>query len=219
MGDLSHLLAATSILKAVWQGLTRPKGQKFVVTAKGGDRSKRFVQTRLLALFMTLLLLTIAAIIRAFIVDPASDLHGAASLPLFWSWYNIVVLTLACLVCVEQPRFRRSERFDGRGSVARVTVGDRVHFYVIEDISTGGVRLRGVAPGPLGTALTLALDDRRLRASVVRAGPTDFAVAVEDSFKARAAMIRAVYSGRYDHGVAEVKPTQVAVGLARRLFD
>ena len=48
--------------KAVWQGLTRPKGQKFVVTAKGGDRSKRFVQTRLLALFMTLLLLTIAAI-------------------------------------------------------------------------------------------------------------------------------------------------------------
>ena len=35
MGDLSHLLAATSILKAVWQGLTRPKGQKFVVTAKG----------------------------------------------------------------------------------------------------------------------------------------------------------------------------------------
>ena len=138
---------------------------------------------------------------------------------MFWSWYNIVVLTLACLVCVEQPRFRRSERFDGRGSVARLIVGDRVQFYLIEDISTGGVRLRGVAPAPVGTALTLALDGRRLRASVVRAGATDFAVAVEDTFEARAAMIRSVYSGRYDPGVAEVKPTQVVVGLARRLFD
>jgi hypothetical protein len=63
------------------------------------------------------------------------------------------------------------------------------------------------------------LDGRRLRASVVRAGATDFAVAVEDTFEARAAMIRSVYSGRYDPGVAEVKPTQVVVGLARRLFD
>ena len=53
----------------------------------------------------------------------------------------------------------------------------------------------------------------------MRAGATDFAVAVEDTFEARAAMIRSVYSGRYDPGVAEVKPTQVVVGLARRLFD
>ena len=63
------------------------------------------------------------------------------------------------------------------------------------------------------------LDGRRLRASVVRAGATDFAVAIDDTFEARAAMIRSVYSGRYDPGVAEVKPMQVAVGLARRLFD
>ena len=32
-------------------------------------------------------------------------------------------------------------------------------------------------------------------------------------------MIRAVYSGRYDPGVAEVNPVQVALGLARRLFN
>ena len=219
MGDLSHLLAATSIVKAAWQGLTKPQGQKFVVTAKGGDRSKRFVQTRLLGFFMTLLALTIAGVCRAFIVDPPSDLNSAASLPLFWSWYNIVVLTLACLVCVEQPRFRRSERFDGRGSVARLIVDGRAMFFLIADISTGGMRLSGVAPGPIGATLTLLLDGERLGASIVRAGATDFAIAVEDSFEARAAMIRAVYSGRYDPGVADVNPARVAVGLARRLFD
>ena len=70
MGDLSHLLAATSIVKAVWQGLTKPKGQKFVVTAKGGDRSKRFVQTPLLATFHDPLVLTIAGVCHAFILDP-----------------------------------------------------------------------------------------------------------------------------------------------------
>jgi len=218
MGDLGLLLAATSVVKAVWQGLTRPQGQKFVVTAKGGDRSRRFVQLRVLAPFMILLTLTIAGVCRAFILDPPSDLHGAASLPLFWSWYNIFILTLASVVCIEQPRFRRSERFDGRGAVARLIVGDRIQFYLIEDISTGGVRLRGVAPAPTGTQLALLLDGRRLRASVVRAGATDFAVAIEDTFEARSAMIRSVYSGRYDPGVAEVKPMQVVVGLARRLF-
>jgi cellulose synthase (UDP-forming) len=219
MGDLSHLLAASSIVKAVWQGLTKPQGQKFVVTAKGGDRSKRFVQTRLLATFMALLVLTVAGVCRAFIVDPVSELSSSASLPLFWSWYNIVVLTLACIVCVEQPRFRRSERFDGRGSVARLIVDGRAMFFLIADISTGGMRLSGVAPGPVGAALTVLLDGRQLHASVVRAGATDFAIAVEDEFEARAAMIRAVYSGRYDPGVMEVSPVQVVVGLARRLFN
>ncbi len=136
-----------------------------------------------------------------------------------WSWRNVVVLTPACLVCVEQPRFRRSERFDGRGSVARLIVDGRPMFFLIEDISTGGMRLRGTAPGPVGAELTLFLDGGRLSASVVRAGATDFAIAVEDKFEARAAMIRAVYSGRYDPGVAEVNPVQVAVGLARRLFN
>ena len=219
MGDLGLLLAATSVVKAVWQGLTKPQGQKFVVTAKGGDRSRRHVQTRALAPFMALLALTIVGVCRAFFLDPSSDLRGAASLPLFWSWYNIFILTLACVVCIEQPRFRRSERFDGRGAVARLIVDGRAMFFLIEDISTGGMRLRGVAPAPVGAELTLFLDGRRLRAAVVRAGATDFAVAVEDDFEARAAMIRAVYSGRYDPGVAEIKPLQVALGLARRLFD
>jgi len=81
------------------------------------------------------------------------------------------------------------------------------------------MRLRGVAPGPVGAQLTLLIDGRRVGVVVARAGATEFAISVEDDFEARAAMIRAVYSGRYDPGVAEVKPSRVAVGLARRLFD
>ena len=39
-------------LKSVYRGLTKPLGQKFQVTAKGGDRSKRFIQTPMLTIFL-----------------------------------------------------------------------------------------------------------------------------------------------------------------------
>ncbi len=80
------------------------------------------------------------------------------------------------------------------------------------------MRLRGIAPAAVGAELTLLLDGKPLKAAVARAGATEFAIAVEDGFEARAAMIRAVYSGRYDPGVAEINPARVAVGVARRLF-
>ena len=44
MADLSQLLGATDITKSVFIGLFRPRGHKFQVTAKGGDRTKGFVQ-------------------------------------------------------------------------------------------------------------------------------------------------------------------------------
>ena len=55
MSDVTQLLAASQILQAVAHGLVKPKGHKFQVTAKGGDRSKRFVQWPLLKLFLVYL--------------------------------------------------------------------------------------------------------------------------------------------------------------------
>jgi cellulose synthase (UDP-forming) len=217
VGDVSHLLAATDIVKAVYQGLTKPKGQKFVVTAKGGDRTKRFVQTPLLTLFLTYLTLTIAGVCYAFVLDPGRNLLQSASLPLAWSWYNIVILTLACLVCIEQPRFRKSERFSG-GDRAWLIVDGREMAFAIEDISTGGMRLAGRAPLAVGEEATLVLGEERLRAVVVRAGASDFALAVEDGFAARAAMIRNVYSGRYSSEIEKIEPMRLFAGLARRVL-
>jgi cellulose synthase (UDP-forming) len=55
------LLAATEIVRSVIQGITRPTGHKFKVTAKGGDRSKRFVQWPMLKMFANYILLTMAS--------------------------------------------------------------------------------------------------------------------------------------------------------------
>ena len=62
MSDVTQLLAASQIVRAVVHGIIKPKGHKFQVTAKGGDRSKRFVQWPLLRVFLMFLALTLAGV-------------------------------------------------------------------------------------------------------------------------------------------------------------
>src|SRR5471030_1445630 len=69
MTDLSQYIAAPAVLKAVITGLVRPKGHKFKVTAKGGDRSQRFIEWPLLRIYGTALLITLLAIAYAFIIN------------------------------------------------------------------------------------------------------------------------------------------------------
>jgi len=217
INDLSQMLAATDIVKSVYRGLTKPKGQKFKVTAKGGDRSKMMVQFPLLAIFMTYLVLTVAGVCFAFVLDQTSSLRESASLALFWSWYNIIVLTLACIVCIEQPRKRKSERFDAL-DVAQFLDGAQSHSCRIKNISVGGMCLHGPSPAAVGTELHLVLAKTNLRATVVRSSTREFAVEIADSFEARAAMIRVVYSGRHDSSIGKIEPLRVVVGLAKRVF-
>ena len=217
LGDLSGLLAATDILKSVYRGLTKPMGQKFQVTAKGGDRSKRFIQTPMLTTFLGFLTLTVLSIWVNFLSDPARDLQAASLFALFWSWYNMVVLVLACIVCIEQPRLRRSERFAAKGE-AQLIVDGRAQAFAFKDISTGGVGLRGRCPLAVGDSATMLIGEISVVAKVVRVQKDEFALAVEDNFETRASMVRAVYSGRFDVGVAHIEPGRVASGLARRVF-
>ena len=129
----------------------------------------------------------------------------------------MVVLVLACLVCIEQPRLRRSERFYAEGE-AELILDGRAQAFAFKDISTGGVGLKGRCPLALGDRATLRIGEIDVVARVVRVQKDEFALAVEDDFETRAAMVRAVYSGRFDVGVAHIEPGRVASGLARRVF-
>jgi cellulose synthase (UDP-forming) len=217
IADLSHMLAATDIVKSVYRGLTKPKGQKFKVTAKGGDRSKLMLQVPLLTIFMTYLVLTIAGVCWTFVLDPTLSLQESASLPLFWSWYNIVVLTLACFVCIEQPRKRKAERVDA-SDVVHLNDGRRTHVCRIKNISVGGICLHGPSPAAAGAELQLVLADAILSAIVVRSGAREFALQIADSFEARSAMIRLVYSRRHRSSIGKIEPLRVVAGLAKRVF-
>ena len=217
MTDVTQLLAASQILQAVAHGLLKPKGQKFKVTAKGGDRSQRFVQWPLLNMFLVYLGLTIAGVVWAFLLEDGTKLRDSSALCLFWSWYNIVVLTIACLVCIEQPRYRSAERLATQ-DLAMVHGGEGASAHRLLDISLGGARLDGAYGGEEGDWMVVDFAGLRLPATVVRRAPNDFAVRFDDVGAARTELIKLVYSGRYSASVARIEPRRVAAAVLERVM-
>jgi cellulose synthase (UDP-forming) len=216
MGDVGQLLVAPEIIRAVVAGLLRPKGHKFKVTPKGRLRDHLSVQWRLLARFSILLGCTVTGVVVAFLSGNDRAVGQAGALCLFWSWYNIAVLALACVVCVEQPRYRKDERRTSR-EPAMVFIGNHSYDYDVLDYSVSGLRLKGIAPAPVGTKVTVSLDRVQVEASIVRQGQGDFGLQVEGE-QARKVMIRHFYSGQLGQAVLNVRAWRVAGAVVRRVF-
>jgi cellulose synthase (UDP-forming) len=106
LNDVSQLLGAREITKAVLIGLVRPKNQKFKVTAKGGDRTRTVVQWPLLWPMLAIFLLTCAGMLFAIVTDVAfeRDAGDGKSVIITWTVYNLAVLAATMAVCVELPR-------------------------------------------------------------------------------------------------------------------
>ena len=109
LNDVSQLIAAIPITRAAVTGLLRPHGHPFSVTAKGGDRSKVIVQWRFMAPFAVLLGLTVIGLVIGIVSDRFAfhDAGDGKAVILFWTLYNLVVLSVTVLACVELPRRER----------------------------------------------------------------------------------------------------------------
>ncbi|MEI4487815.1 glycosyltransferase [Frigidibacter sp. MR17.14] len=107
--DVSQIVGAIPITRAAFTGILRPKGHAFKVTAKGGDRSKVQVQWRMMMPFLITLGLTVVGLFLGSISDRFAfyDAGDGKAVVLFWTFYNIFLLALTCLVCVELPRQER----------------------------------------------------------------------------------------------------------------
>lgn len=107
--DASHAIGATAMVKAAWAGLTRPEGQVFDVTAKGGDRSRTVVQWPLIKPLAWLYGLTLAGVAFRYATGDLfdGDADDGFRVMLIWTIYNLVVLGVAIAVCVEMPRAKR----------------------------------------------------------------------------------------------------------------
>lgn len=215
MTDISQLLAAREILTAVAIGLFKPKGQKFKVTAKGGDRSKTVIQWRMMSLFSFLLGLTVLGVLLSF--GGRDPLQDSSMVALYWSWYNIVILVSAIAVCVEKPRMRRHERLQGKETVI-VSFDNEHHIFVTADVSVGGMRLLGNVHAPLGTRVSVQLGHAHFDGTIVRRSESDFAVSLDENVSNRTAMVRKVYSGEYKGQISNVKPGAVARKVIGRLM-
>ncbi|MBB4379771.1 cellulose synthase (UDP-forming) [Bradyrhizobium sp. Rc3b] len=217
MTDVSQLIAAPAVLKAVATGLLKPKGHKFKVTAKGGDRDRRFVEWPLLRLYGTALLVTLAAIAYAFILHLRGENIAYGGLALAWSLYNAFILTVVCFVCIEQPRKRKAERFD-RNETVLLRQHGKSHLARLADISITGARLIDPDPPHPGSAIECRIYGRPIAAVVVRQTADGFAVRFEEGMDTRVHAIRAFYAGEYVRAYQGVRALPVGKALLMRLF-
>jgi cellulose synthase (UDP-forming) len=217
MSDVAQLIAAPAALRASISGLLYPRGQKFKVTAKGGERGRRFVEWPLLRIFLSLLGLTVLGVFASFMTGLGPDHPNASLLALFWSWYNIVVLVVACYVCVEQPRKRKSDRFEGTEQ-AIVQADKGASLCPLIDISVTGAALAGAAPGQIGESVVFKLPTLTMHATIIRTGNGFFALRFPDSLTDRVALIRYIYSGRCSHALKQIHWGNVFRAVGGRLF-
>ncbi|MBU8537495.1 glycosyltransferase family 2 protein [Falsiroseomonas tokyonensis] len=106
LNDVSQLLGAREITKAVVTGLLQPKNQKFKVTAKGGDRTRIVVQWPLLMPMLLAFLATLVGLLYAIVTDVVfeRDPGDGKSVIITWTLYNLAVLAVTMAVCIELPR-------------------------------------------------------------------------------------------------------------------
>ena len=217
MTDLYQMLCSTDVLKAVASGLLRPQGQKFKVTAKGGDRSKQFLQWPLLRIFGSLLLLTMLGIASAFLVDQSRPLAESSAMALFWSWYNMIVLTLCCYVCHEQQQRRAGQRFEVCVPV-RLAAEGRELACQASDVSVSGMHLLGVRPLPVGTPVSVRFAGMTIRAHIRRETTNGFGLEFEMTDEIKTPLLQFIFSGHTSTAVSTIKPHLVAKALASRVL-
>ncbi len=217
MSDLYGTLCATEVVKAFAAGMLRPKGQKFKVTAKGGDRSKRIIQWPVLRIFLFYLAVNVLGILNVFLFNRSVGLTDMGMMALFWSWYNIVILVLACFVCIEQPQRRYRHRFP-TNELVQLEAENRVQVFTARDISVSGISLHGVAPVPIGGQVRVSLGDFTVRARLVRVIKDGFALAFNPSLRTRAIVIRHIFSRRVSLTERTIKPAKVALALTARIL-
>src|SRR3984957_13038621 len=173
--DVSQIIVAPQLLKAVLFGLARPQGQKFQITAKGGDRNRGFFEWAVMRPFLVLIVVSIAAVLWVFYFNNGASEIRYSSPALAWIWYNLVVLSVLCFVCIERPRKRPAERFASRELVS-LKMSDRTQLMQLADFSITGARIFGASPCALGETFELELPNFRALATGVRLEPGAFAV-------------------------------------------
>ena len=214
MSDVSQLLSAHTVLKSVIAGTLRPKSQRFKVTLKGANRKQSFVAWPMMTVFLGYLALTTVAIIWAFAINNNMGLRDSTAVALFWCWYNTLVLVLACLICIEEPRQDARVRVEGELEVARD--GHSVNCQTV-DVSLGGVRLKGTCPFPLHAVVSVGMGGYSVDGWVVRVTDVDFAIKfVSRSEKLKRLLVHRDHDLKTAAGVSH--PLSVAHAVMGRIF-
>jgi cellulose synthase (UDP-forming) len=154
-------------------------------------------------------------LVKVFAFDNSDLVEDGGALNLFWAWYNLLVLTICCLVCFEQPRRRLDERF-ATSEKAFIRCEGQICVHDVKDISASGMRLAGEIAAPIGCPATIIMEGIESPAVIARKGANEFAVSLIGD-EARESMTRRVYSERYGKPIEKVDASRVLAGILHRL--
>jgi cellulose synthase (UDP-forming) len=217
--DAAQLLVTVDAMKAAVVGLFKPKGHKFKVTAKGGERNRLNVEWRLIVRFLLPLLLATIAAVAYGTFDVFSPAYGNQSAPvwLFWSYYNAIVIAVTVFTCIELPR-PQTEGFHV-DEVARLTIGTVMRRHKLLFLSTSWATLGGPASVPLGGTVDIDLQGigEPLIARVSKIDKNSFEVTFETTPSLHEAIVRKLFSGRYQLRPARFRFADVIVAIAGRI--
>ncbi|WP_165222314.1 glycosyltransferase family 2 protein [Affinirhizobium pseudoryzae] len=158
VNDVSQLLGAIPITRAAVSGLIRPHGHPFSVTAKGGDRTKVVIQWRLMRPFLILFALTIVGLLAGIVSDrfAYNDAGDGKVVILFWTIYNLVILFVTLVVCVEMPRVER--HFADKPERTIIRADGKFRRVWMTDLTQTSARIRGITLRP-GSEVRLIIRD------------------------------------------------------------
>ena len=218
LNDVSQVLGAKEITKAVVLGLAKPRGHKFKVTAKGGDRDRVVVQWPLLKPLLGLFALTVAGLFFSPVTDVVFDRDAGDGkwVILFWTFHKLAVLGVAMAVCVEPPRAGDATRLRPERAVVHAEGAATVAWLM--RLTPADAWLRG---GPLlqpGQGCAVEIEAvGRVPAEVARTEVGGFAVALRPDAAQRAAVLAKLHTREGASGTVRTAPGGMVTGLLARV--
>ena len=217
LNDVSQILGAIPISRAAIVGLIQPHGHPFRVTAKGGDRSRIIVQWELLRPYLILLVLTIGGLLIGIYSDDFAfnDAGQGKSVVLFWTLYNVFVLTFTLITFVELPRKER--HIADKPEQTSLTVDGMPLPVVVTSLTQDTLRYEGLRH-PLGTVGTIKLQDvGDVSVTVIARTNLGARLRLQATPAQREAMLLRFYADGELPGVARASAVALVKDLARRM--
>jgi cellulose synthase (UDP-forming) len=212
MTDITQMLMAFVIVRTVFSGLIRPFGRAFKVTAKGLSSDRATVQWRMISPFLVLGFLELFGVLANL---SQFNIHRASAgyvLNVFWSLFNVFMLTATAVVCIEPPRRRREERFQsGEAAVLQLANGT-ICPCVVKNVSLGGASLLlSGSTSALGAPSAVSFDNGSLvlAVRVIRTDENVLAVSFTCDDDDRRRLIEKLFTGRYNNNIPRIHAVQV----------
>jgi cellulose synthase (UDP-forming) len=217
--DVTQAVGAIPITRAAFSGLLRPKGHKFVVTAKGGDRTKIVYQWNFMMPFVVLAALTVIGLCLGIANErfAFNDAGDGKRVILFWTFYNLAVLLLTITACVELPRHEKHVADKPEKSRFVTDQGDAFPVW-ISTLTTNAAFIRGsqLRIGASGRLDIADVGSVNAYAVTERSGQIQLQLVPDDAQKE--AMILKFYTVDNVPGVATGVGTKVFTDIADRML-